>query len=38
MGADFGQYYGNLSQKVGEDQKKEKGLHRKSELIWGKPN
>ena len=26
IGADFGQYYGNLSQKVGEDQNKKKGF------------
>ena len=36
IGADFGQYYGNLSQKVGEDQKKK--IRRKSELISGEPN
>ena len=38
IGADLGQYYGNLSSKVGEDQKKKKDLRRKSELISGKPN
>ena len=39
IGAHFGQYFGYLSQKLGGDQKKKKkGLHRKSELISGEPN
>ena len=37
IGAHFGQYFENLSPKVGKDQK-QKALHRKSELISGKPN
>ena len=37
IGAHFGQYFGYLSQKVGEDQKR-KGLRRKFELISGEPN
>ena len=36
IGAQFGQYFRNLSPKAGEDLKK--GLHRISELISGKPN
>ena len=42
IGAHFGQYFGYLSQKLGEDQKKKKkkkkGLCRKSELISREPN
>ena len=37
IGAHFGQYFGYLSQKLGEDHKK-KGLCYKSELISGEPN
>ena len=33
IGAHFGQYFGYLSQKLGEDQIKKKGLRRKSVLI-----
>ena len=39
IGAHFGQYFRDLSPKVGEDQNKnKKGLRHKSELILGKPN